>query len=172
MPETPVIGKLPDFHDVEQAACRIAPYVRQTPVLQDRALDDLLGCQMLVKCENLQAGGSFKLRGASNAVARLREQGIGGDVATHSSGNHGAALALAARLDGRQAHVVMPENASTFKIAAVRQQGGKVYFCAANQAARESGLESLLQAGYSPIPPYDHFDIIAGQGTACLELLG
>lgn len=171
MPEIPVIGNLPDFHDVEQAAARIVPYVRQTPVLQDRALDELLGCQLLVKCENLQGSGSFKLRGASNAVARLREKGIAGDVATHSSGNHGAALALAARLDGRQAHVVMPENASPFKVAAVQQQGGKVYFSPATQAGRESGLESLVNAGYTPIPPYDHFDIIAGQGTACLELM-
>jgi threonine dehydratase len=171
MPENPLVGDLPEFHDVEQAAARIYPFVRQTPVLQDSALDQLLGCQLLIKCENMQGSGSFKLRGASNAVARLREQGIGGDVATHSSGNHGAALARAARLDGRQAHVVMPENASAFKVAAVRQQGGKVYFSPPTQAGREAGLESLLQSGYTAIPPYDHFDIIAGQGTACLELL-
>lgn len=171
MPENPLTVDLPGFQDIEQAAARIRPFVRQTPVLQDRALDESLGCQLLIKCENLQGSGAFKLRGASNAVARLREQGIGGDVATHSSGNHGAALALAARLDGRQAHVVMPENASPFKVAAVRQQGGKVYFSAPTQAGREAGLEALLQHGYIAIPPYDHFDIIAGQGTACLELL-
>jgi threonine dehydratase len=171
MPDNPPVGDLPDFHDVEQAAARIRPFVRQTPVLQDRALDESLGCQLLLKCENLQGSGAFKLRGASNAVARLREQGIAGDVATHSSGNHGAALALAARLDGRCAHVVMPENASPFKVAAVRQQGGKVYFSPPSQAGREAGLEALLKAGYIAIPPYDHFDIIAGQGTACLELL-
>jgi len=171
MPDKALACELPDFHDIEQAAARIRPYVRQTPVLQDVALNDSLGCQFLIKCENLQGGGAFKLRGASNAVARLREQGSGGDVATHSSGNHGAALAMAARLDGRQAHVVMPENASAFKIAAVRQQGGKVYFCPATQAGREAGMEALLQLGYTAIPPYDHFDIIAGQGTACLELL-
>lgn len=171
MPGNPLAGDLPDFHDIEQAAARIRPYVRQTPVLQDQALDESLGCQLLIKCENLQGSGAFKLRGASNAVARLREQGIDGDVATHSSGNHGAALSLAARLDGRQAHVVMPENASPFKIAVVRRQGGKVYFCPATQAGREAGMDALLQSGYTAIPPYDHFDIIAGQGTACLELL-
>lgn len=171
MPDNPPVGNLPDFYDVEQAAARIRPFVRQTPVLEDRALDESLGCQLLIKCENLQAAGAFKLRGASNAVARLREQGIDGDVATHSSGNHGAALALAARLDSRQAHVVMPENSSPFKVAAVRQQGGKVYFCPPTHAGREAGLEALMQSGYIAIPPYDHFDIIAGQGTACLELL-
>ncbi len=171
MPVEPQAGFLPDFQDVEKAAARIRPFVRQTPLLRDRALDELLGCQLQLKCENLQGSGSFKLRGASNAVGRLREQGIGGDVATHSSGNHGAALALAARLDGRHAHVVMPENASPFKIANVRQQGGLVYFCPASQAGREAGLDALLQQGHTAIPPYDHVDIIAGQGTACLELL-
>ncbi len=171
MPVEPQAGFLPDFHDVEKAAARIRPFVRQTPLLRDRALDELLGCQLQLKCENLQGSGSFKLRGASNAVGRLREQGIGGDVATHSSGNHGAALALAARLDGRRAHVVMPENASPFKIANVRQQGGLVYFCPASQAGREAGLDALLHQGHTAIPPYDHVDIIAGQGTACLELL-
>jgi threonine dehydratase len=163
---------LPGFHDVEAAAIRIRPFVRQTPVLQDQALDEQLGCQLLIKCENLQGSGAFKLRGASNAVARLREQNIAGDVATHSSGNHGAALAMAARLDGRGAHIVMPENASPFKVAAVQEQGGKVYFCQANQASREAGMLELEAAGHIAIPPYDHNDIIAGQGTACLELIG
>jgi threonine dehydratase len=153
------------------AAARIKAFVRETPVLQEPALNRILGCKLYVKCENLQRSGAFKLRGASNAVLHLREQSIEGDVATHSSGNHGAALALAARLDGRTAHVVMPENASPFKVSAVKQQGGQVHFCAANQAAREAGLEKLVQDGLIAIPPYDHADIIAGQGTACLELL-
>ena len=170
MPDKAIALDLPDFQAVQQAAARIRKFIRQTPVVSDSALNERLGCQLFFKCENLQASGSFKLRGASNAVARLREQHISGDVATHSSGNHGAALAMAARLDGRRAHVVMPENASSFKVAAVREQGGQVYFCAATQAARESGLNSLLAAGHHAIPPYDHFDIIAGQGTACLEL--
>jgi len=170
MPNSEFDTDLPDFHSVRQAAKRIQPFVHITPVLQNAALNDLLGCQLFIKCENLQASGAFKLRGASNAVARLREQNIVGDVATHSSGNHGAALAMAARLDGRRAHVVMPENASTFKIASVREQGGEVYFCAAAQASREQGLEQLIAAGHHAIPPYDHVDIIAGQGTAGLEL--
>ncbi len=170
MPKSSPAIDLPDFQAVQQAANRIRGFVRATPVLQDAALNERLACQLFIKCENLQASGAFKLRGASNAIARLREQNIPGDVATHSSGNHGAALAMAARLDGRRAHVVMPENASAFKVSAVLEQGGKVYFCAATQAAREQGLEELLAAGHHAIPPYDHVDIIAGQGTACLEL--
>lgn len=171
MPESLSSKDLPDFHDVQSAAARIKPFVRETPVLNDPALDQTLGFRLHIKCENLQGSGAFKLRGASNAVARLREQNISGDVATHSSGNHGAALALAARLDGRQAHVVMPENASPFKVSAVQDQGGKVYFCKPGQASREAGLQALVEQGHIAIPPYDHFDIIAGQGTACLELL-
>jgi threonine dehydratase len=170
MPHSPHTDMLPDFQDVQAAEARITHFVRETPVLNDPALDQLLGCRLHIKCENLQRGGAFKLRGASNAVARLREQGLAGDVATHSSGNHGTALALAARLDGRQAHVVMPENASPFKVASVREQGGKVYFCKPTQQAREAGLQALVEQGHIAIPPYDHPDIIAGQGTACLEL--
>jgi threonine dehydratase len=130
-----------------------------------------LGCDLLCKCEHLQRTGSFKFRGASNAVARLREAGISGDVATHSSGNHGSALALAARMDGRTAHVVMPDNASALKVDVVQSNGGVVHFCPPSQDDRESGLARMVQAGHTPIPPYDHFDIIAGQGTAALELV-
>lgn len=171
MQESLSFKDLPDFRDVQAAAARIRPFVRETPVLTDPGLDQSLGCSFYIKCENLQGGGAFKLRGASNAVARLREQNIAGDVATHSSGNHGTALALAARLDGRQAHVVMPENASPFKVSTVQEQGGKVYFCQPNHAGREAGLQALVDQGHIAIPPYDHFDIIAGQGTASLELI-
>jgi threonine dehydratase len=139
-------------------------------VINDSALDEILGCRLYCKCENLQRTGAFKFRGASNAIARLREDGRDGDVATHSSGNHGAALALAARLDGRAAHVVMPENSSRLKIAAVREYGGQIHFCAPTSEARAAELEKLVAAGMIPIHPYDNGDIIAGQGTAALEL--
>ncbi len=171
MKESSKIEDLPDYQEIVQAAARIRPFIRETPVLNDPGLDELLACQLYIKCENLQGSGAFKLRGASNAVARLGELNIRGDVATHSSGNHGAALAMAARLDGRKANVVMPENASPFKVTAVQNQGGKVYFCQANQTSREQGLQELVASGHIAIPPYDHRDIIAGQGTACLELL-
>jgi len=166
-----IFNDIPDFSDIHRAFEKIRGQLRQTPVLNDPALDMELDCTLFNKCEHLQRTGAFKFRGASHAVYRLREQNIEGDVATHSSGNHGAALALAARLDGRRAHVVMPENASSIKIAAVQNNGGVVHFCQPTQAAREHGLAVLLGQGHIPIPPYDHADIIAGQGTACLELL-
>lgn len=162
---------IPDIADIRLAQARIHDQIRMTPVLNDAGLDAALGCRLLCKCEHLQRTGAFKFRGASNAVACLRERHIDGDLATHSSGNHGAALALAARLDGRTAHVVMPDNASSIKIDAVKRYGGKIHLCAPNQAAREAGLAQLVDGGYIPVPPYDHNDIIAGQGTAALELL-
>lgn len=154
------------------AGRRIKDQVRRTPVVTHETLNEALACEAWCKCENLQDTGSFKLRGASNAVLHLREQGVGADVATHSSGNHGAALARAARQDGRQAFVVMPDNAVPAKIAAVRDQGAEVILCEPTQSAREAGLARLVAQGLVPIPPYDHPDIIAGQGTAALELLG
>lgn len=163
--------EIPVLANIRHAWSRIRPQVRMTPILNDPDLDAVLGCELYCKCENLQRTGSFKFRGASNAILRLREDGVEGDVATHSSGNHGAALALAAWLDGRTAHVVMPENASLLKIAAVRQYGGIVHFCPPTHAGRESGLAGLVAAGHIPIPPYDHFDIISGQGTSALEVM-
>lgn len=161
---------IPDIADVYLAHARIRDRIRLTPVLNDPQLDEALHCRVFCKCENLQRTGAFKFRGASNAIARLGENGIEGDVATHSSGNHGAALALAARLDGRQAHVVMPRDSSPMKIEAVRAYGGQVHFCEPTNEARAQELERLLEGGLIAVHPYDHPDIIAGQGTAALEL--
>ena len=163
-------GYVPDAADIHLAHARIRQRIRCTPVISDPGLDEVLGCRLYCKCENLQRTGAFKFRGASNAIARLREDGRDGDVATHSSGNHGAALALAARLDGRAAHVVMPENSSRMKIDAVRGFGGQVHFCAPTSEARAEALERLVHTGMIPVHPYDDADIIAGQGTAALEL--
>ncbi len=162
---------IPDFADIALARARIDSRIRLTPVLLDSGLNRELGCSVYCKCENLQRTGAFKFRGASNAISRLREMGITGDVATHSSGNHGAALALAARLDKRHAHVVMPQNSVPMKIESVRRYGGIIHFCAPTQEAREEELAKLVADGKIPIPPYDHADIIAGQGTAALELI-
>ena len=161
---------LPDIADIHCAHARIRHQVRITPVLNDPFLDEALDCKLYCKCENLQRAGAFKFRGASNAIACLREQGTTGNVAPHSSGNHGAALALAARLDGRTAHVVMPENSSALKIEAVRKYGGQVHFCGPTNEARAVELEKLVQAGMIPVHPYDDARVIAGQGTAALEL--
>jgi threonine dehydratase len=166
----PADGYIPDAADIHLAQARIRPRIRQTPVIDDPGLDEILGCRLFCKCENLQRTGAFKFRGATHAIARLREDGRDGDVATHSSGNHGAALALAARLDGRAAHVVMPENSSRIKIEAVRGYGGQIHFCAPTSEARAERLEQLVQQGMIAIHPYDDADIIAGQGTAALEL--
>lgn len=151
------------------AAERLDGLVRRTPVLVEPALDRALGASLLFKAEHLQHTGSFKYRGASNAIARLDASVRG--VATHSSGNHGTALAAAARARAMEAHVVMPENAVRTKVEAVRAHGGQVHFCAPNQAAREAGLAEWVDRGYVAIPPYDHDDIIAGQGTVAIELM-
>ncbi len=168
---TKFTADLPDIADIHLARTRISEQTRITPVLNDPGLDKELGCSLFCKCENLQRTGSFKFRGASNAVLRLREECIEGDVATHSSGNHGAALALAAKLDGRQAHIVMPNDSMPMKIDSVRRYGGTVHFCDPTHESRERELDKLLGKGVIPIHPYDHADIIAGQGTAALELL-
>ena len=161
----------PDYSDILAAAARIADHVKETPVERSQKLNKVLGCDLWCKCENLQDTGAFKLRGASNAILHLREKGISDDVATHSSGNHGAALARAATLDNRKSYIVMPRNAVPSKVNAVKSFGGEVVFCEPTQQAREAGLAQLVGQGFIPIPPYDHPDIIAGQGTATLELL-
>lgn len=137
--------------------------------MTSESLNRSTGLELVFKCEQLQKTGSFKFRGASFAVSRLPDDCPG--VATHSSGNHGAALAAAAAARGMTADVVMPENAVASKIEAVRAYGGTVHFCAPNQGAREQGLKELVDRGSTAIPPYDHEHIIAGQGTVALELL-
>ena len=161
---------IPDIADIHLAHARIRAQVLRTPVLTSPSLNEFLGCYVYCKCENLQRTGAFKFRGASNAVMLLEEEGVRGDLATHSSGNHGAALALAARLAGRAAHVVMPSNSSALKVEAVRGFGGEVHFCEPTHESRRAGLERLVAAGHIAIHPYDEAAIIAGQGTAALEL--
>src|ERR1035437_4950730 len=135
-------------------------------------LDELAGALLFFKCENLQLSGSFKIRGATNAVLSLSETEAARGVVTHSSGNHGAALALAAKMCGIRAWVVMPRNAPKVKIRAVEAYGGEITFCAPTLAAREAAAAELLRStGAVMIHPYDDDRVIAGQGTAALELL-
>lgn len=156
---------------VRAAAARIDGYVHRTPVLSSEQIDRIAGCRLLFKCENLQKAGAFKARGAHNAVLSLDQETRGRGVATHSSGNHAAALALAAARVGIPAHIVMPENAPATKVAAVRAYGGEITFCEATLAAREETLGALCErTGAHFVPPYDHPDVIAGQGTVALEL--
>ncbi|MDX1736012.1 MAG: pyridoxal-phosphate dependent enzyme [Halioglobus sp.] len=159
------------LEDVQQAAERIAPWVHLTPVMSSELIDAEAGCELLFKCENLQKAGAFKARGAHNAVLALSQEELRRGVATHSSGNHAAALALAASRVQAPAYVVMPENAPAVKVAAVRAYGADITFCAPNLRAREEGLAAICaRTGAHFIPPYDDARVIAGQGTCALEL--
>jgi threonine dehydratase len=170
--ELPAGEHVPDLTTIRAAAGRIRSYVRRTPLLSDETFDAEFGARLIFKCENLQRGGAFKLRGASNAVFSLPEALASRGVATHSSGNHGAALALAAKLRGIPAVVVMPENSAAVKIAAVRSHGAEIIFCRPGRVAREATLAELLaRRPLIPVHPYDDYRVIAGQGTACLELI-
>ncbi len=162
----------PTFDDVRAAAERIRPWAHRTPVLTCASLDEMAGAQLFFKCENFQRTGAFKFRGATNAVLALSHEQVRRGVATHSSGNHAAALALAARLRGVAAHVVMPRSSKAIKRAAVAGYGGRVVLCEPTLAAREATLESVVAAtGATVVHPYNDPMVIAGQGTAALELL-
>jgi threonine dehydratase/serine racemase len=161
-----------DFDAVRAATRRIAPYAHRTPVMTCSTLDELAGRRLFFKCELFQKTGSFKFRGACNAVMSLPDGEARRGVATHSSGNHAQALALAARLRGCSAHIVMPRTACLTKQRSVKGYGGFLYLCEPTLRSREStAAEVAGQTGAVMIPPYDHPDIVAGQGTAALELL-
>ena len=162
----------PEYADVLRAADTIRPYVKTTPVLTSRYFDERCGAELFFKCENFQKMGAFKFRGACNALFGSDPETLRGGVVTHSSGNHGQALALAARMRGVPAHVVMPDNASAVKVEAVRGYGAQVHFCAPTQAAREAAAERIMaDTGAVLVHPYNDARIIAGQGTAALELM-
>lgn len=161
----------PSIKEIREAAERMGPFVHRTPVLTCRTLNRLCGAELFFKCENFQKGGAFKIRGAANAVFSLEEAEASPGVATHSSGNHAAALALAARWRGIKAHVVMPENAPEVKKRAVAQYGAEITYCKPTLEAREEVLAKVVDlTGASVIHPYNDYRVIAGQGTAALEL--
>jgi threonine dehydratase/serine racemase len=161
-----------DLNDIRAAAQRLEGLAHRTPVFTCATLDRRAGRHLFFKCEPFQKSGSFKFRGATNALRQLSPEVAACGVVTHSSGNHAQALALAAQMAGVPAHVVMPSNASAVKRAAVAEYGGRVILCAPNLPARESTAAAVLaETGGTLIPPYDHPHIIAGQGTVALELL-
>ncbi|MEZ6039624.1 MAG: pyridoxal-phosphate dependent enzyme [Planctomycetaceae bacterium] len=161
-----------DLNDVRLASERIRPWIRNTPVLSSESLDQDLGCHVHFKCENLQHIGAFKARGACNAVLNLSDHAAASGVLTHSSGNHAAALARAARIRGIEAHIVMPVNSAEVKLAAVRRLGVTPILCEPTAEAREiRAAELLKKTGATLIHPFDNPDVIAGQGTVALELL-
>ncbi|HOU15095.1 MAG TPA: pyridoxal-phosphate dependent enzyme [Anaerolineae bacterium] len=167
-----MIRTLPAFDDVIDAASRIQPYIHRTPVLTCRTLNKLAGAEIFLKAENFQKVGAFKARGACNAVFALAADEAQRGVATHSSGNHAQAIAYAAGLRGIPAIVVMPEDAPPVKVAAVRDYGAEIVWAGATPLDRERTLEAVLeQTGAVFIHPSNNFHVIAGQGTAALELL-
>ncbi|MGZ7177866.1 threo-3-hydroxy-L-aspartate ammonia-lyase [Burkholderia gladioli] len=162
---------LPTYADVAAAAERIAGHAHRTPVLTSRTVDEELGAQVFFKCENLQRIGAFKFRGAFNALSRFSEAQRKTGVVAFSSGNHAQAIALAARLLGMPATIVMPHDAPAAKVAATRGYGGRVVIYDRYRDDREQiGRELAEKEGLTLIPPYDHADVIAGQGTAAAEL--
>lgn len=163
---------LPTAADVLAAAARIAPHAHRTPMLTSGSLDEMTGAQLFFKCENFQRSGAFKFRGACNAVWAMDETTAARGVVTHSSGNHGAALALAARGRGIPAHVVVPEGAVASKLAAIEAYGAVLHRCAPTMAAREAMAAQVQAAtGARLVHPFMDPHVIAGQGTAALELL-
>jgi threonine dehydratase len=171
-----MVAQAPDFHigfaDIEAAAQRIAAHAHVTPVFRSRSLDALVGAELHFKAENLQRVGAFKFRGACNAVWSLPDALAANGVVTHSSGNHGAALALAARTRGIAAHVIVPQGAVRSKVEAIEAYGATVHRCAPSLSAREEAAEAVRRGtGANLVHPYQDPAVIAGQGTAAMELL-
>jgi threonine dehydratase len=163
---------LPAFIDVLSAAARIASHAHRTPVLHSQSLDDIAGCALSFKCENLQRVGAFKFRGACNAIFALDDATAARGILTQSSGNHGAAVALACRLRGVSATVVVPDGAPAVKLAAIAGFGARIVRCAPTMAARNATAAALLeQSGAHLVHPFDDAHVIAGQGTVALELM-
>ncbi len=161
-----------DFAAIRAAHARIQPYIHRTPVVTSHRLDAAAGATLFFKCENFQKVGAFKARGAANAVFLLPNADARRGVSTHSSGNHGAALARAAQLRGIPAHIVMPSNSSVVKVRAVEGYGARVIFCEPNQPAREAACARVIaETGATLIHPFEDERVIAGQGTAVVELI-
>ncbi len=170
MPQATAVD--PGYLDLLGAAARIRPHVRVTPVLQSETLDALTGASLHFKCESLQRAGAFKFRGACNAVFALDDATAERGIATQSSGNHGAAIALACRLRGIPATVVVPEGAPQVKLDNIARHGARIVHCAPNMRARDAAVaEIIADTGAHLVHPFDDPWVIAGQGTAAMELI-
>ncbi len=166
------IKLIPEYSDIELAQKTIHEYAHRTPVLTSSSINKITGAELHFKCENFQKVGAFKFRGACNAVFSLSQEEMEMGVATHSSGNHAAALALAAKMRGIPAYIVMPETSPEIKKKAVAGYGAQITFCKPTLQARESTLAKVVkETGAIEIHPYDNFFVIAGQGTAAKELI-
>jgi threonine dehydratase len=166
------MSDIPTFKQIQKAYLKIRGKVHRTPVMKSQKVNEQAGGALFFKCENLQKVGAFKFRGATHTVGELSEKKAQHGVATHSSGNHAQAVALAAKQRGIPAHIVMPENAPKVKVDAVRDYGAHITFCESTQEARETTLAKVVkETGATFIHPYDNPDIIMGQGSAAIELL-
>ncbi len=169
---SPEIKTALTMQSIREAHARIRDKIHRTPVMTSEVLDGMAGNRLFFKCENLQKVGAFKARGATNAVFLLTDAEAAKGVVTHSSGNHAAALARAARLRGIPAYIVMPSNSPQAKLSAVRRYGGDVVLCEPTLAARESTAREVMErTGAIFIHPYDDLRVMAGQGTTAIELL-
>lgn len=163
---------IPSLTDIQSAHIRIRPFIHRTPVLTSGQLNSIFDCELFFKCENFQKVGAFKYRGATNAILCLNNDEKRRGVVTHSSGNHAAALSLAARMNGVKARIVMPENAPVVKKNAVAGYGAEITFCKPTLQSREETTRMIIgENGAVLIHPYNNFNVICGQGTAALELL-
>lgn len=161
---------IPEISDIRNAYAKIKNRVNRTPVMTSSNLNSLLGINLFLKCENFQKVGAFKYRGATNAILNLNKKELQNGVATHSSGNHAAALALAARNNDSKAYIVMPQNAPRVKKNAVKSYGAEIVFCEPTLEARESTLKEVVEhTNATFIHPFNNFNVICGQGTAALE---
>jgi threonine dehydratase len=166
------VARSVDLDRIRGAHERIRPYIHRTPVLTSSRLDKMSDASLFFKCENFQKIGAFKARGATNAVFSLDEAMARRGVATHSSGNHGAAVALAAKLRGIPSHIVMPSNSARVKIRAVEGYGASVVFCEPTEEARETACADVIKrTGATLIHSFENEHVIAGQGTTAVELL-
>jgi threonine dehydratase len=166
------INQIPTLQDIQTVHERIKPYLNYTPILESQTLNQIIGSEVFLKCENLQKVGAFKMRGALSAVSFLTKEEQKNGVATQSSGNHAQALALTAKTFGLKAYIAMPHNAPTSKRNATAGYGAVIRFCEPTLASREATLaEIIAETGAYYIPPYDDYHIIAGQATAAKELL-
>jgi len=163
---------IPSWPELESTLGLVKPYVHQTPVLTSQLLNQIAGCELFFKCENFQKVGAFKFRGAINSILQLTDEERDNGVATHSSGNHAQALALAAKMNDVKAYIVMPTSAPEVKSDAVADYGAEIIWCKPTLASRETTLADVVaNTGATVIHPYDNHQVICGQSTATQELL-
>lgn len=165
-------SKPPSIYDINAAAERIKPYINITPVLSSSSINEMTGASIYFKCENFQKTGAFKIRGATNALLLASNEEKANGVATHSSGNHGQAIALASKLFNLKAYIVMPENSALPKKEAVAGYGAEIIFCGPTQQDRENAVAKVLsETGAHYVHPYDDYRVITGQATVAKELI-